>query len=293
MLYVATVHYASPMWTEVQTRYLRRHISVPCQLWASFHKVSHEYARHFDRVVESAGAHAGKLNHLALEISHEAADSDLIMFLDGDAFPIADPLPLINDGLAMAPLIAVRRAENNNDPQPHPCFCVTTVGAWRELGGDWTGGHTWPNAAGRPTSDVGGNLLRRLELSGTPWVPVLRSNARNLNPVSFGVYGDVIYHHGGGFRIGALTRGDNANQPRARPAPAPLRPLARKVYAARWRRWETRTRKELSLQSHRIYDRIQRDDAAWLAEFIDEPAGAPQMLQPAPPPDRRSHAVGG
>ncbi len=52
-------------------------------------------------------------------------------------------MPLITDGLARAPLIAVRRAENNNDRQPHPCFCVTTVGAWRQLPGDWSPGYKW------------------------------------------------------------------------------------------------------------------------------------------------------
>ena len=55
------------------------------------------------------------------------------MFLDGDAFTIADPMPLIAESLARAPLLAVRRDENVEEPQPHPCFCVTTVGTWRSL----------------------------------------------------------------------------------------------------------------------------------------------------------------
>ena len=78
------------------------------------------------------------------------------MFLDGDAFPIADPMPMIEEGLAQAPLVAVRRAENLDEPQPHPCFCVTTVGTWRSLPGDWSAGPTWPGPrAGRgPTSAV-------------------------------------------------------------------------------------------------------------------------------------------
>ena len=68
------------------------------------------------------------------------------MFIDGDAFPIVDPMPVIEEGLAKAPLVAARRAENGNDPQPHPCFCVTTVGTWHSLPGDWSGGYTWMGA---------------------------------------------------------------------------------------------------------------------------------------------------
>ena len=150
-------------------------------------RIDRSYAVHFDHVIEQAGPHSGKLNHLAIEISHEAQESDLIMFLDGDAFPIADPMPLIADGLARAPLIAVRRAENLDDRQPHPCFCATTIGAWRRLGGDWSEGYLWPDRGGKPVTDVGGNLLRTLELTGTPWVEVLRSNRKNPDPLFFAV----------------------------------------------------------------------------------------------------------
>lgn len=133
MLYVATVHYKSPRWIEIQTDYLRRHLSVAYRTWASIEGIERSYATSFDHVLEQRGPHAGKLNHLALEICHVAEDDDLIMFLDGDAFPIADPMPVVTAALEAAPLVAVRRAENANDPQPHPCFCVTTVGTWRSL----------------------------------------------------------------------------------------------------------------------------------------------------------------
>ena len=40
------------------------------------------------------------------------------------------------------------------DPQPHPCFCVTTVGFWQDIGGDSDEGPQWqnPTAPGRRTS---------------------------------------------------------------------------------------------------------------------------------------------
>lgn len=269
MLYIATVHYRSPQWIEIQTRYLRENISVPYQTWSSLQGIDSSYAVHFDRILEQGGSHAGKLNHLAMEISQEASEQDLLMFLDGDAFPIADPLPLIDDALSRASLLAVRRAENVDEPQPHPCFCVTTVGTWRALPGDWTAGPTWPGARGTPTTDVGANLLRRLEVTNTPWVELLRSNRRNLDPLYFGVYGDTIYHHGAGFRTGELSPVDRDRAPRPLRVPgvsvldAALRPINRE----RWKRWERRIESEHLQRSQRIYDRIQAGGLDWLAEF--------------------------
>jgi hypothetical protein len=146
---------------------------------------------------ELAGDHAQKLNALAAIASERAAPGDYLVFLDGDAFPIAPLDPSILDG---TPLAAVRRDENLGDPQPHPCFCLTTVGFWNEIGGDWRQGHTWTNSLGFRTSDVGGNLLGRLHADHIAWRPLLRSNRVNLHPLWFAIYGDVVYHHGAGFR---------------------------------------------------------------------------------------------
>ncbi len=270
MLHVVTVHFASPRWIEIQTRYLREHLKVPYRTWTSLEKIDPSCGEHFDRVFEQRGRHPGKLNHLALEISHEAPPEDLLMFLDGDAFPIADPMPLIEEGLSRAPLIAVRRAENVGDPQPHPCFCVTTVGTWRSLPGDWSGGYTWPGQKGRLVTDVGGNLLRALELTGTPWVQVLRSNRRDLDPLFFGVYGDVIYHHGAGFRPGELSRAylDQAPDPISVP-PLPLAgPLVRRLNRRRRSSWERRTQQAYLERSEELYARIQRGGSDWLSELI-------------------------
>jgi hypothetical protein len=270
VLYIASVHYGSPQWIEIQTRYLREHISVPYQTWSSLQGIDPSYSSYFDRVVAQHGSHAGKLNHLAMEISQEAADDDLLMFIDGDAFPIADPLPVITESLTRAPLVAVRRAENMDEPQPHPCFCVTTVGTWRRLPGDWTAGPTWPGARGEPTTDVGGNLLRRLELTDTPWVQLLRTNRANLDPLYFGVYADAIYHHGAGFRAGELSPVHRAQAPPPlTPARVPLGAAAtRLTNGARWRLWERATKQRQVRQSKAIYERIKRGDAGWLADLV-------------------------
>jgi hypothetical protein len=269
MLYVATVHYKSPQWVEIQTRHLRENISVPFQVWTSLEGIDPSYGSHFHRVLDQHGSHAGKLNHMAMEISQEASDDDLLMFLDGDAFPVSDPMPLIEESLARAPLLAVRRAENVNEPQPHPCFCVTTVKAWRELHGDWTSGPKWVGARGKLGGDVGGNLLRRLELTDTPWVEVLRSNSKNPDPLYFGIYGDVLYHHGAGFRGGELSPAhrDDAPQPIALARMRLLRPAARAINRYRWRRWERATIRRQQELSRSIIERLERRDPQWLGEL--------------------------
>ncbi|HEX3510328.1 MAG TPA: hypothetical protein VHT27_04425 [Solirubrobacteraceae bacterium] len=271
MLHVATVHYRSPRWIEIQTRYLREKISAPFQTWTSLEGIDPSYGCHFDHVVEQLGPHAGKLNHLAMEISTEASDEDLLMFLDGDAFPIADPMPVLDAALARAPLVAVRRAENLDEPQPHPCFCVTTVGTWRTLPGDWSAGPAWRGPRGQLRTDVGGALMRRLELTDTPWEQLLRTNRHDLDPIFFAVYGDIVYHHGSGFRKGGPS-GVHKTAEAPTPLPAPPVPgLARAVGTInrrRWQAWEGRTQgKRLDL-SEQIYERISSGDESWLTELM-------------------------
>lgn len=270
MLYIATVHFESPDWIEVQAQHLREHIRVPYQTWTSLEGIDPSYARYFDRVLEQGGLHAAKLNHMAMEICYEAAPDDLLMFLDGDAFPIADPMPLIEEALARAPLLAVRRAENVEEPQPHPSFCVTTVATWRALPGDWTAGPMWAGARGARTTDVGANLWRRLEKTNTPWVQVLRTNKRNIDPLYFGVYGDVVYHHGAGFRDGGLSPAHRASAPVLRDPPRIplLRAGARAFNHMRWRRWERELERRHRREGRRVYERIKQGRSDWLAEFL-------------------------
>jgi hypothetical protein len=270
LLHIATVHYGSPRWVEIQLAHLREHVSVPFTTWTSLEGIDARHGAGFDHVVDQAGQHAGKLNHLAFEIAAEAAGEDLLMFLDGDAFPIADPMPLISDGLSRGRLLAVRREENLGDRQPHPLFCVTTVGAWRELGGDWSPGYRWQDSLGRRVTDVGGNLLRQLELTGTPWVDVLRTNTHDLDPVFFAVYGGAIYHHGAGFRDAELSRKHRTLVPQYPPPPR-FRPAERFVRIRnhlRRERWERETKRRLLAESERLYARISAGGQDWLDELV-------------------------
>ena len=154
----------------------------------------------FHYAADVEGIHAEKLNALATHVIAEADPSDPLIFIDGDAFPVRPLVPWITDTLAAYRLAAVRRDDNLGDRQPHPCFCLTTVGLWRDIEGDWRKGGTWINAEGRELTDVGGNLLVQLREREIEWLPLLRTNSTNLHPVFFGIYGHRIYHHGAGFR---------------------------------------------------------------------------------------------
>jgi len=200
MLHVITVHHRSPRWIAVQLDYLARHLHEPYRTYASLEGIDPSWHERFDVVVPTAGKHAGKLNHLARIALRHAEPDDLLLFLDGDAFPIADPMPSVRAALETAALVAVRRDENLGDVQPHPSFCAVAASTWAAIGGDWSNGASWVNRSGREISDVGGNLRWQLDDAELTWTPMLRTSDHDLHPVWFGVYGDVVYHHGAGFR---------------------------------------------------------------------------------------------
>jgi hypothetical protein len=268
MLHVVTVHYRSPAWIDVQRRFLERHLPRPFMTWASLQGVDHEYESRFDRVVDQLGErnHASKLNHLASEICDVADPDDVLLFIDGDAFPIADVEPLLTERLPGVSLIAVRRDENLGDRQPHPLFCVVTAGEWVRLRGDWGAAATWQrDGAGQPVTDTGGNLLRRLEATGSTWEPLLRTNCRDLHPLFFGIYGDLVYHHGAAFRQG-LSRLDRRLS-RRHQVPLPSRRLAQAVENRLAGRQYRQQVEQFRRQSAELYQRIVGDDLEWLAEL--------------------------
>lgn len=198
MIRIATVHHHSTEWIELQRTYLDRFVREPFTLYGSLEGVDPEaHGQGFDVLVPALGDHAGKLNLMGRVMVEDGAPDDLLVFLDGDAFPVGDAIGVSRGLLADGnDLVAVQRLENHGDAQPHPCFCVVPARTWSDLPGDWSGGYPF-----RPKrTDVGANLLWLLEQRGLRWAPLLRSNTVNPHPLLFAVYGDVLYHHGAGFR---------------------------------------------------------------------------------------------
>jgi hypothetical protein len=209
MIHVATVHWNSDRWIPIQLAYLKRNIPGPYRVYAWLNGIANPPLDAFHYAcTEPVQEHPIKLNILADIIYFDSnRDDDIIVFLDGDAFPIADIERYVREKLKSFPLVAVQRRENAGDRQPHPCFCATTVGFWRRIRGDWKAGHQWQNSTGRSVTDVGGNLLKQLTDAIIPWHQMLRTNKKNPHPIFFAIYDNVVYHHATGFRD-AWSRSD-------------------------------------------------------------------------------------
>jgi hypothetical protein len=211
MIHVATVHWMDPKWIAPQNRGLSSFVEAPHRTYANLQGIDKHFDNQFSQVTRNGGTHADKLNELARLIADQAAADDLLIFVDGDAFPIRPIDQWTSQLLSERPLAAVRRDENAGDVQPHPCFCVTTVGFWRDIDGDWRPG-PWTTDEGLEASDVGGRLLSILDQRSIAWRPILRSNTLDVHPLLYGIYDRHIYHHGAGFRP-PIARVDEANVP--------------------------------------------------------------------------------
>ncbi|MGA2222837.1 MAG: hypothetical protein ABSH41_00150 [Syntrophobacteraceae bacterium] len=211
MIHIATVHWQDDRWIDIQLKYLKSNITRPFKIYAFLNDLERDHrSKFFYSSSEPIQSHAIKLNLLADMAAFNAEHGDdLLIFIDGDAFPVGDVLQFAYSKLNEYPLIAILRRENDGDIQPHPSFCVTTIKFWKEIDGDWKQGFGWKNTRGEKVTDVGGNLLKILDEKKIDWYPMLRSNRRDLHPLWFGLYEDLIYHHGAGFRP-PLCRADLA-----------------------------------------------------------------------------------
>src|SRR5262245_16878902 len=246
MINIVTVHWKDDRWIDIQLEYLRRNITDPFRVFAFLNFVPDRHrCKFYYCSTEEIESHAAKLNLLADMVAlHSTDENDWLMFLDGDALPIRNVVPYGREKLRRFPLIAIQRHENVGDVQPHPSFCLTTVGFWKEIGGDWNEGFKWRDKTAQLVTDVGGNLLRILNEKKIEWHRMLRSNRTNWHPLWFGIYDDMIYHHGAGFRR-PVSRIDVLHAKGDIPS-LPLRQrVYRKFYSALPKRFAWRLRKPL------------------------------------------------
>jgi hypothetical protein len=275
VLYIATVHFKSPKWIDIQSQFLHRHITEPFRTFAVLNEIPPSWNARFDTVIPAKGRHEAKLNLLAAEMSEVARPDDILLFVDGDAFPVADPMPTVYKALAESSLVAVRRNENWGDCQPHPSFCAIRVSEWQRLHGDWSPGRTWLSDTGHTVTDPGANLLAALERTGSTWTPLTRSNTWNPHPLWFGIYGDIVYHHGAGFRAprARADRGSTEIFHRGEGVPV-VAGAARLVNQLLKRRAVRRVIRESSKLS-----------ADWFARIRSDPEFFRPLIAPGGPPD--------
>ncbi|HLX33003.1 MAG TPA: hypothetical protein VKR79_09595 [Gaiellaceae bacterium] len=279
MIHVATVHWKTDKWIDLQLAAFERFITEPYLTYAFLNDISPDCRKRFSYTSEEPiESHAIKLGVLGdIACFHAASDDDGLLFIDGDAFPVAPLSPLL-DKLREFKLAAAQRYENAGDVHPHPSFCLTTVGFWQEIGGNWHKGPTGGNWDGKEYEDVGGGLRRILEERNVDWLPLRRLNRVNPHPVLFGVYGDadgpIVYHHGAGFRAGITLGWKLAAQQEARatirgrllgslPYRRPFRRLRRRFDP--YLRIQEEMRKTKARMSAEWFDRLSDDHESWRA----------------------------
>lgn len=209
MIYIATIHWNTDKWIDIQLKYLKKHIHKEFRVYAYLINIDKQhYSKFYYYITKDIKNHGRKLNILADTIVNSAEnEDDIIIFLDGDAFPVNDLMPFLKNKLNQNKLIAIQRDENVGDKMPHPSFCAITVGFWKKINGDWRHGYKYTNKYGIKDTDIGSNLYKMLKDNNIKWFPMHRSNKTNLHPLFFGIYEDIVYHHGAGFR-NPCTRSD-------------------------------------------------------------------------------------
>jgi hypothetical protein len=256
VIHIGTLHYRDDRWIEIQLRYLERHTEEPYRVYASLDGIDHRHHSRFDQVLDhsdlATDASTGfrierKLNLLTAEMVRWAEPDELLVIMHGDTFPITDWVDPVRRMVAERGLAAIRRDENM-EPIPHWSFCATTPAFWTEIGGDWSRGPVW-EWIGHPNSDTGSKLWETLEQRGIDWQPILRTNKVNLHPVWFGIYGDILYHHGAGFRV-PMSRFDASEYWHL---PVPLRNFA-----------GVRKRISNTLLARRMFRQIKADEDFYL-----------------------------
>jgi len=200
MIYFAIVHWKFKLWMRIQLNHIQNFTPEPYRIYC--YSTGIDFKDYLDKFyfIENTEIkqHSVKLNILAKKIINDGKDEDLLIFFDGDAFPISEYLPFIKNKIRENKLVAIRRDENK-DIFPHPSFCATTIGFWKKINGTWDKSKIF-SLNGRIIEDIGSKLYKLLLQRGIDWYPLLRTNKKNFHKVFFGVYGNTIYHHGAGFR---------------------------------------------------------------------------------------------
>jgi len=202
MINIATIHHESNRFMEMQNAYVNKNTDSDFRIYCGFSKTTPtvDYYKAFD-FSNYSDQHWARLDYLASEICGDSKDEDLLVFIDGDAFPIQVWDTKIKEYMENFPVAAIVRKENPEKllpPEdchyPHPCFFATTVGFWKENNLSWK---LDPPTGAESAGVVLHRKLKELEIE---WKPLLRSNAINIHPLYFGIYGSLIYHHGAGNR---------------------------------------------------------------------------------------------
>ncbi len=207
MIYIITVHHETNKFLEIQCSFINRY-SIGHQVICGFFGFEQEGEMDNYCFVNlnkfKSKEHSVRLNYLynyCLK-NYQVNDDDIIVFLDSDAFPIfSEWIKKIESYLSVYPIAAIQRKENMDKPMPkewqdypHPSFCAVINRFWKD------NNLKWELCIKKKIYTAGITLKIWLDENKIEWKPLLRTNVINTHPLMFGVYDDIIYHHGCGNR---------------------------------------------------------------------------------------------
>ena len=139
--------------------------------------------------------HWTKLNNLTNIVVNDddTNDDDILIWLDCDAFPVADVNDFIESKLQEFEFFAIYRKEMNNSVIPHPSFAGCKVKLWKKFNLSWEG---IPHAPlGKETHDTGEEarcmlFCRKTILNG---INVNLSHSKLTFTYYFAIYESLIY----------------------------------------------------------------------------------------------------
>jgi hypothetical protein len=200
MIRICSVHHKSDRFLGLQEKYFEKNTNEDYVLYIGYSEFNINDGSHKRiniNLTSSSIHHSDRLNYLFNSLKNDANDDDLLVFVDSDAFPISTNwVEYVKNKLKENPIVSVLRKENSAplsdclpEEHPHPCFFVTTVKFWREnsLYFDYK-------------DNTGVNVLNFLRSNNLDFSKLVRSNTVNIHPLMFGVYDDIVYHHGAGNR---------------------------------------------------------------------------------------------
>jgi hypothetical protein len=202
MIHIASVHWKTSAFQDIQFNLVKKNIR-NFSFWVFLDKIPESEVNKKNSTRYKFYKDSGQSNHLlkldmlSQKILKEADDQDIIMFLDGDCWPVHQMDDFIQESLQSYPLVAVVRPENS-EPYPHPSFLFTKVEYWRDNGLAWGG----KSLNGKKFAI---NYTKNyMEFKGDAWLPLRRTGGLSDHPVFFSFYGQkgksMVYHHGAGFR---------------------------------------------------------------------------------------------
>jgi hypothetical protein len=202
MIRIVTIHHETDVFLIPQKTYLERYTSDDYKVYCGYSKIippdlGEKFT--FIDLTSSSIIHCDRLNALSnIAVSESDNDDDILIIMDSDTLPVDENwVKIIKDKLLQNPITAIQRKENSAaglgcipELHPHPCFFATTIGFWVKNKLSFGG---IPN--------TGFNIGEWLTRNNLDFTKILRSNQINLHPLYFGVYDNILYHHGSGNRL--------------------------------------------------------------------------------------------